>query len=125
MWYWFVNFFIQSIDKIKTALGIKNDYQQVGKQSSTYLATKVERYLVQHPYVSCLSINVFNAGSASAVAGMLLALRKKQELKHVCFDIRLFVTDPYALEVGADLFKLINNKQYCCSSLVLFYQCSR
>ncbi|EEY50714.1 hypothetical protein VIH_002347 [Vibrio cholerae CT 5369-93] len=97
------------IDKIKTAFGIKNDYQQVGKQSSAFLATKVERYLIQHPYVNCLSINVFNAGSAGAVAGMLLALRKKPELKHISFDIRLFVADPYATEVGADLFKLINS----------------
>ncbi|MBF4360157.1 hypothetical protein, partial [Vibrio anguillarum] len=88
---------------------IKNDYQQVGKQSSTFLSTKVERYLIQHPYVNCLSINVFNAGSAGAVAGMLLALRKKPELKHISFDIRLFVADPYATEVGADLFKLINS----------------
>ncbi|MBF4302191.1 hypothetical protein, partial [Vibrio anguillarum] len=56
-----------------------------------------------------LSINVFNAGSAGAVAGMLLALRKKPELKHISFDIRLFVADPYATEVGADLFKLINS----------------
>ncbi|HAV5769530.1 TPA: ATP-binding protein [Acinetobacter baumannii] len=97
------------IDKIKTAFGIKNDYQQVGKQSSAFLATKVERYLIQHPYVNCLSINVFNAGSAGAVAGILLALRKKTELKHICFDIRLFVSDPYATEVGAELFKLINS----------------
>lgn len=97
------------IDKIKTALGIKNDYQQVGKQSSAFLATKVERYLIQHPYVNCLSINVFNAGSAGAVAGMLLALKKKPELKHISFDIRLFVADPYATEVGAELFKLINS----------------
>lgn len=97
------------IDKIKTAFGIKNDYQQVGNHSSAFLATKVERYLVQHPYVNCLSINVFNAGSAGAVAGMLLALRKKAELKHICFDIRLFVADPYATEVGAELFKLINS----------------
>ncbi|MCM7168349.1 methylation-associated defense system ATP-binding protein MAD8 [Enterobacter quasiroggenkampii] len=97
------------IDKIKTVFGIKNDYQQVGKQNSAFLATKVERYLIQHPYVNCLSINVFNAGSAGAVAGMLLALRKKAELKHICFDIRLFVTDPYATEVGSDLFKLINS----------------
>ncbi|MEQ4702629.1 methylation-associated defense system ATP-binding protein MAD8 [Providencia huaxiensis] len=97
------------IDKIKTAFGIKNDYQPVGKQSSAFLATKVERYLIQHPYVNCLSINVFNAGSAGAVAGMLLALRKKPELKHISFDIRLFVADPYATEVGADLFKLINS----------------
>ena len=97
------------IDKIKTAFGIKNDYQQVGKHSSAFLATKVERYLVQHPYVNCLSVNVFNAGSAGAVAGMLLALRKKAELTHICFDIRLFVADPYATEVGAELFKLINS----------------
>lgn len=97
------------IDKIKTVFGIKNDYQQVGKQNSAFLATKVERYLIQHPYVNCLSINVFNAGSAGAVAGMLLALRKKAELKHICFDIRLFVADPYATEVGSDLFKLINS----------------
>ncbi|AEP29400.1 methylation-associated defense system ATP-binding protein MAD8 [Brumicola nitratireducens] len=109
------------IDKIKTAMGIKNDYQQVGKQSSTYLATKVERYLVQHPYVTCLSINVFNAGSASAVAGMLIALRKKQELKHICFDIRLFVSDPYAVEVGADLFKLINSNDESSQDNELFH----
>lgn len=99
------------IDKIKTAFGIKNDYQLVGKQSSVFLATKVERYLIQHPYVNCLSINVFNAGSAGAVAGMLLVLRKKEELKHLCFDIRLFVADPYATEVGSDLFKLINSSE--------------
>ncbi|MFA0223247.1 ATP-binding protein, partial [Vibrio splendidus] len=109
------------IDKVKTAFGIKNDYQQEGKQSSTYLATKVERYLVQHPYVTCLSINVFNAGSASAVAGMLLALRKKQELKHVCFDIRLFVADPYALEVGSELFKLINSSDESGNDNELFH----
>lgn len=109
------------IDKIKSAFGIKNDYQQVGKQSSVFLATKVERYLVQHPYVNCLSINVFNAGSASSVAGMLLALRKKPELKHICFDIRLFVVDPYALEVGADLFKLINSSDESDTDNQLFY----
>ncbi|MCC2523579.1 methylation-associated defense system ATP-binding protein MAD8 [Vibrio coralliilyticus] len=99
------------LDTLKSALSIKNDYQQDGKQSSTYLALKVERYLVQHPYVTCLSINVFNAGAASAIAGMLLSLKKKQSLKHIRFDIRLFVADPYAFEAGADLIRLLNRDE--------------
>ncbi|MFT4927250.1 MAG: DNA phosphorothioation-dependent restriction protein DptH, partial [Phenylobacterium sp.] len=108
------------IDQIKSALSIKNGHQQIGKQSSIYLANKVERYLIQHPYVNCLSMNVFNAGAATDVAGMLLVLRKNKTLKHVKFDIRLFVADPYALTAGTDLFKLINADEDVGSDKALF-----
>ena len=95
------------IDAIKTALLIRGDFQQSGKQSGSYLASKVERYLIQHPYVSCLSINAFNVGSASVLAQMLTALKKK--LSHLHFDIRLFVADPNSNNVGEDLFKLLES----------------
>ena len=95
------------IDEIKDALLIRGDFQQSGKQSGSYLATKVERYLIQHPYVSCLSINAFNVGSASVLAQMLTALKKK--LTHLHFDIRLFVADPNSNKVGEDLFQLLES----------------
>ncbi|MCK5665618.1 MAG: ATP-binding protein, partial [Thiotrichaceae bacterium] len=82
-------------------------YQQSGKQSGVYLASKVERYLIQHPYVTCLSINAFNVGSASVIAQMLTALKKIKELSHIHFDIRLFVSDPYVVNAGSELFHLL------------------
>jgi DNA phosphorothioation-dependent restriction protein DptH len=99
------------IDAIKSALSIPSDYQQSGKQSGVYLATKVERYLIQHPYVSCLAINAFNVGSASVIAQMLSSIKKKKELSHIHFDIRLFVADPYAADVGTELFHLLDNER--------------
>ena len=44
--------------------------------TGAYLASRVERYLVQHPYVQTLVINAFNAGRASVLADMLLELQK-------------------------------------------------
>ena len=98
------------IDLIKSALLIRSDYQQSGKLSGIYLASKVERYLIQHPYVSCLSINAFNVGSASVLAQMLTALKKKKDLAHIHFDIRLFVSDPFEGNAGAELFLLLETE---------------
>jgi hypothetical protein len=73
-----------------------------------YLAAKVERFLSQHPYVECLSINAFNPGRASVLAEMLLHLQANPVFADLRYDIRLFLQDPNASGVGESLVDLLS-----------------
>ena len=73
-----------------------------------YLASRVQRYLVQHPYVHTLTINAFNPGRASALADMLLHLQKQEAFADLRYDIRLFVPDPESPGVGESLNALLS-----------------
>ena len=74
-----------------------------------YLARRVQRYLVQHPYVHTLTINAFNPGRASALADMLLHLQKQEAFADLRYDIRLFVPDPESPGVGESLNALLSS----------------
>ena len=71
------------------------------------LASRVERYLVQHPYVRTLAINAFNPGRATVLADALTALQRKEAFRDLRYDIRLFVPDPDALGVGEAITSLL------------------
>lgn len=73
----------------------------------TYLASRVQRYLVQHPYVKTLTINAFNPGRAAVLAEVLLALQKMPEFIDLRYDVRLFVPDPDAPITGEALIALL------------------
>ena len=75
--------------------------------TGAYLASRVERYLIQHPYVQTLVINAFNAGRASVLADMLLALQRRPAFADLRYDLRLFVPDPDAPGVGEALTELL------------------
>lgn len=72
-----------------------------------YLALRVQRYLLQHPYVRTLVINAFNAGRAGVLADMLLELQKQPAFANIRYDLRLFVPDPDAPNVGEALATLL------------------
>jgi len=72
------------------------------------LASRVERYLIQHPYVQTLVINAFNAGRATVLADMLLELQKRPAFADLHYDLRLFVPAPDASGVGAALTDLLS-----------------
>jgi outer membrane biosynthesis protein TonB len=73
-----------------------------------YLADRVRRYLIQHPYVQTLTLNCFNAGRAKVVADMLLELQRNADFRDLRYDIRLFVPDPDVPGLGDDLGELIS-----------------
>ena len=73
-----------------------------------YLATRVQRYLIQHPYVQTLVINAFNTGRSVALANMLLQLQKQKAFSHIRYDIRLFVQDADAPGIGENLIELLS-----------------
>lgn len=73
-----------------------------------YLAGRVQRYLIQHPYIRTLTINAFNPGRAKAIADTLLELQGINAFEHLHYDIRLFVPDAEAPGVGEGLLELLN-----------------
>lgn len=72
------------------------------------LAARVQRYLVQHPYISTLAINAFNPGRAGVLAEMLLALQSQPVFEDIRYDVRLFVPDVDAPVVGEGLAELLS-----------------
>lgn len=74
---------------------------------SGYLAVRVQRYLIQHPYIQTLTINAFNAGRATVLADVLVDMQKHSEFSDLRYDIRLFVPDPDATGTGESLKELL------------------
>lgn len=72
------------------------------------LATRVQRYLIQHPYISTLVINAFNPGRAGILADMLLTLQGQPAFDDISYDIRIFVVDSDAPGVGEGLADLLS-----------------
>jgi len=96
------------IGNVCSALGLQEP--AIGGLTITgkYLAGRVQRYLVQHPYIRTLTINIFNPGRARALADMLLELQGVEPLVNLHYDIRLFVPDANAPGVGEALLELLN-----------------
>ncbi|QDU76841.1 AAA-like domain protein [Bremerella volcania] len=96
------------IGNVTSALGLPEP--DIGGMTVTgkFLADRVQRYLVQHPYVRSLSINAFNPGRGRVLADMLLELQGIEALHGMKYDIRLFVPDANEPGVGENLLELLN-----------------
>lgn len=73
-----------------------------------FLANRIRRYVIQHPYIQTLSLNCFNAGRGKILADALLALQKNADTKNLRYDIRVFASNAEAPGVGDDLAELIS-----------------
>ena len=71
------------------------------------LASRIERYLVQHPYVRTLTINAFNPGRATVLADALISLQQQDAFRDLRYDLRLFVPNPDAPGVGEAITSLL------------------
>ena len=71
------------------------------------LASRMERYLVQHPYVRTLIVNAFNPGRATVLADALAALQRQDAFRDLRYDVRLFVPDANAPGVGESIGSLL------------------
>jgi DNA phosphorothioation-dependent restriction protein DptH len=96
------------VGEVCAALGVPEPAIGGAAIDSAYLAARVFRYLIQHPYVRTLTINAFNAGRASALAEVLLALQRQPEFVDLRYDVRLFVFDPGAPATGEALLELLS-----------------
>jgi DNA phosphorothioation-dependent restriction protein DptH len=70
------------------------------------LASSLARYLVQHPYVRTLGLNVFNPGRATVLADALVTLQRQEAFADLHYDIRLFAPDPETPNIGEAIEQL-------------------
>lgn len=96
------------LGEICAALGVAEPAISGAAITGEMLADRIERYLVQHPYVGTLSINVFNPGRAQLLADALTFLQKGHAFTQLRYDIRLFVSDPEAPGVGEAVEQLLS-----------------
>jgi hypothetical protein len=90
-----------------SALGLPEPSIGGNLLSAEALASRIERFLIQHPYVRTLIINAFNAGRASLLAEALVHLQEREAFSELRYDIRLFVPDPEASSVGEAINQLL------------------
>ena len=95
------------LGEVCTALGLPEP--SIGGTAITgpVLASRIERYLVQHPYVRTLAINAFNPGRAAILADALVVLQQRDPFKDLRYDVRLFVPDANAPGVGESIGALL------------------
>jgi DNA phosphorothioation-dependent restriction protein DptH len=91
-----------------TALSLKEPNIGSFTLNGDYLAQKLRRYILQHPYIETLVINVFNAGRGRLLVQTLLALQGDPYFSDLRYNVRLFVPDPDAPGVGEDLSELLS-----------------
>jgi hypothetical protein len=96
------------VGDVCTALGLPEPAIGGSTIDGAYMASRIQRYLVQHPYVRSLVVNAFNAGRGAVLADMLLQLQKERAFADIRYDIRLFVPDADAPGVGEALSDLLS-----------------
>ena len=95
------------LGEVCSALGLSEPSIGGNLLSAEALASRIERFLLQHPYVRTLIINAFNAGRASLLAEALVHLQGREAFSELRYDIRLFVPDPEASSVGEAINQLL------------------
>ncbi len=95
------------VGEVCSALGLTEPAIGGALIDGKYLASRVRRYLVQHPYVRTLTINAFNPGRAGVLSDMMLELQKESAFADLRYDLRLFVPDPDAPGVGDEIAALL------------------
>lgn len=75
------------------------------------LAQKIERYLIQHPYVQAFKINVFNPGDAAILVDTILRVEKSRldnKLPALRYELHLFNQGSLLDDVGEAIEELMN-----------------
>lgn len=96
------------IGNVCSALGLLEPDIGGMRVTGRFLAGRIQRYLVQHPYVRSIAINAFNPGRSRVLADMLLELQSVETLRNMKYDIRLFVPDSNEPGVGEHLLELLS-----------------
>ena len=95
------------LGEVCAALGLREPSIGGAAITGQVLASRLERYLLQHPYVRALTINAFNPGRAAILADALVALQQQRAFHDLRYDVRLFVPDANAPGVGESIGALL------------------
>ena len=100
--------------RVKRALAINRSSTEagaVGGIDRDALTQKIQRYLIQHPYVQTLKINLFNPGDAALLVNTILKIEKERlkiELPGLRYELRLFTQGGLLDDIGEAIDELVN-----------------
>ena len=103
--------------RLASLLSLQKNMTSVSSISMDELVDKIRRYLVQHPYVSTLKLNIFNPGDAQLIVDTLVELQKdtddaKYQTRHLKYQIQLFSESGMLDDIGSAFEDLLNpNRQ--------------
>lgn len=109
-------------------LGISRRVAAAGEIGADVLTYNLRRYLVQHPYVHTLKINVFNPGDAGLVVDAILGVerdRLKARLPGLRYELRLFTYSERVEDVGTAIEELLNPERQVSAEADAFTVASR
>ena len=95
------------LGEVCAALGLPEPSIGGAAITGPVIASRMQRYLVQHPYVRTLTVNAFNPGRAAVLADALVALQQDDAFRDLRYDVRLFVPDANAPGVGESIGALL------------------
>lgn len=87
--------------QVQNALGIPNLLRDESDFSHRRLYTQIKRYLVQHPYIEVLHINVFNPGDGRKLVECLKSLQGEGTFDHLRYEIRFIAPTDHLNEAGS------------------------
>lgn len=96
--------------RVQRALGISyRTAHHIGEVDKQLLSQKILRYLVQHPYVHVLKINVFNPGNAALIVDAILEIEKsRKDSPNLRYELRLFTQSDRIDDIGEAVEDLMN-----------------
>ena len=76
--------------QVQNELGIPKTMREETDYSSYTLYRQIRRYLLQHPYIDVLILNIFNPGDGSQLIECVKELQKKPVFEDLRYEFRLF-----------------------------------
>ena len=114
--------------RVQAALGISRRVSAPGEIGGDVLTHNLLRYLVQHPYVHTLKINVFNPGDAGLVVDAILGVervRLRARLPELRYELRLFTYSGRVDDMGGAVDQLLNPERQVSAEADAFVIASR
>lgn len=88
------------INMIQDLLNIPNQLRESADFSYKMLYRQIKRYLLHHPYVETLILNVFNPGDGQKIIDSIKMLQKEPNFADLRYEIRLISSANHIEETG-------------------------
>jgi DNA phosphorothioation-dependent restriction protein DptH len=96
-------------DSLQEHLGCECSLGNSQSADASFVAQRIKRYLLQHPYIGTFSIRAILPGKGKFLVTILNELADEALFKDLRWDFRLFVTDPQAELEGEELQEMVQS----------------
>lgn len=85
---------------VQDLLGVPERLRYEADYSHISIYKQIERYLIQHPYVDTLVVNIFNPGDGEKFIECLKLLQKQNVYQNLNYEIRMFAVGAHEDSIG-------------------------